>query len=127
MSRRWLVPLINGAERNVRWFIEDVWGQFDHDHTRVGSPLFPSERKNADRSAGRATADVYRRALAAAAPRTPPRCGCATTPSAGMPTRCPMISVRPRDGAWRSRWPWPGTRRWGGCGGRYVHHMFASG
>jgi integrase len=64
-----LVPLINGAERNVRWFIEDVWGQFDHDHTRVGAPLFPSERKNADRSAGRASADVYRRALAGAAVR----------------------------------------------------------
>jgi integrase len=27
-----LVPLIDGADRNLRWFIEDVWGQFDADH-----------------------------------------------------------------------------------------------
>ena len=27
-----LVPLINGADPNLRWFIEDVWGQFDADH-----------------------------------------------------------------------------------------------
>ena len=32
----------------LRWFIEDVWGQFDDDHTRHGAPLFPSERENAD-------------------------------------------------------------------------------
>ena len=44
-----LVPLINGADRNLRWFIEDVWGQFDDDHDRPGAPLFPSERKNRDR------------------------------------------------------------------------------
>jgi integrase len=29
-----LVPLINGADQNLRWFIEDVWGQFDADHTK---------------------------------------------------------------------------------------------
>jgi site-specific recombinase XerD len=61
------VPLINGADRNLRWFIEDVWGQFDADHTRTGAPLFPSERKCQDGSGGRATADVFRRSLAAAA------------------------------------------------------------
>src|SRR5579863_7746923 len=27
-----LVPLINGADRNLRWFVEDVWGQFGADH-----------------------------------------------------------------------------------------------
>ena len=43
-----LVPLINGADRNLRWFIEDVWGQFDDDHERPGAPLFPSERKCQD-------------------------------------------------------------------------------
>ena len=43
-----LVPLINGADRNLRWFIEDVWGQFDADHARPGAPLFPSERKCRD-------------------------------------------------------------------------------
>ena len=30
---------------DLRWFIEDVWGQFDDDHARPGAPLFPSERK----------------------------------------------------------------------------------
>jgi hypothetical protein len=29
-----LVPLINGADRTLRWFIQDVWGHFDADHTR---------------------------------------------------------------------------------------------
>lgn len=62
-----LVPLINGADRNLRWFIEDVWGQFDADHTRTGAPLFLSERKCRDGSSGRATADVFRRSLVQAA------------------------------------------------------------
>nr|WP_241831272.1 site-specific integrase [Parafrankia soli] len=62
-----IVPMINGADRNVHWFIEDVWGHFDGDHTRPGAPLFPSERKNQDGSCGRVTADVFRRSLAQAA------------------------------------------------------------
>ena len=62
-----LVPLINGADQNLRWFIQDVWGQFDDDHTRPGAPLFPSERKCLDGSCSRATADVFRRSLAEAA------------------------------------------------------------
>ena len=64
-----LVPLINGADRNLRWFVEDVWGQFDADHVRPGAPLFPSERKCQDGSCSRATADVFRRSLAGAAER----------------------------------------------------------
>lgn len=64
-----LVPLINGADRSLRWFIEDVLGLFDIDPARHGMPLFPSERKNADGSCMRATADVYRRSLAEAAER----------------------------------------------------------
>jgi len=54
-----LVPLINDADRNLRWFIEDVWGRFDLDHTRSGAPLFPSERRDADGSSVRATAEVF--------------------------------------------------------------------
>jgi len=61
-----LVPLINGADRNLRWFIEDVWAQFDADHSRLGAPLFPSERKNEDGLSARPTADVFRRSLAEA-------------------------------------------------------------
>ena len=64
-----LVPLINGADRNLLWFIEDVWGQFGDDHERPGVPLFPSERRNRDGSSGRATDDVFRRSLAEAAGR----------------------------------------------------------
>jgi integrase len=63
------VPLINGADHGLRWFIEDIWGQFDGDHTRHGAPLFPSERKGRDSSCSRATADVFRRSLAEAAAR----------------------------------------------------------
>ena len=62
-----LVPLINGADRSLRWFIEDVLGHFDADPTRHGAPLFPSERKAIDGSSARATADVFRRSLAEAA------------------------------------------------------------
>ncbi len=64
-----LVPLINGADRNLRWFIEDVWGQFGDDHERPGAPLFPSERRNREGSSARATDDVFRRSLADAASR----------------------------------------------------------
>ena len=62
-----LVPLINDADKNLRWFIEDVRGQFDTGHARPGAPLFPSERKCRDGSCSRATADVFRRSLAEAA------------------------------------------------------------
>ena len=64
-----LVPLINGADRSLRWFIEDVLGLFDIDPNSHGAPLFPSERKNIDGTCMRATADVYRRSLAEAADR----------------------------------------------------------
>lgn len=64
-----LVPLINGADRNLCWFIEDVWGQFGDGPGRPGVPLFPSERKCRDGSSARATADVFRRSLAEAADR----------------------------------------------------------
>jgi len=65
--RERMVPLINGADRTLRWFIEDVWGQFDDDHTRPGAPLFPSERRNADGSSRRVGDDALRDGLKAAA------------------------------------------------------------
>ncbi|MGW1507190.1 tyrosine-type recombinase/integrase [Streptomyces mirabilis] len=65
--RERMVPLINGADRTLRWFIEDVWGQFDDDHTRPAAPLFPSERKNTDGSSRRVGDDALRNGLAAAA------------------------------------------------------------
>ena len=65
--RERMVPLINGADRTLHWFIEDVQGCFDDDHTRPGAPLFPSERKNADGSNARVGDDALRNGLAAAA------------------------------------------------------------
>ncbi|HXS67147.1 MAG TPA: site-specific integrase [Streptosporangiaceae bacterium] len=58
-----IVPLINGADRTLRWFIEDVWALFAGDHTRPGAPLFPSERKNDGGSSGRAGYEVLRASL----------------------------------------------------------------
>ena len=51
--RQRMVPLLNGAGRTLRWYIEDVWGQFGDDHTRHGAPLFPSERAAATGPGGR--------------------------------------------------------------------------
>jgi site-specific recombinase XerD len=64
--RERMVPLINDAGRTLRWFIEDVWGNFDTDHTRPGAPLFPSERKNADGTCRRVGDDALRAGLAEA-------------------------------------------------------------
>jgi integrase len=62
-----MVPLINNAGQTLRWFVEDVWGQFGDDHTRPGVPLLPSERKNADGTASRIGDETLRSALAKAA------------------------------------------------------------
>jgi integrase/recombinase XerD len=65
--RERMVPLVNHAGRTLRWFIQDVWGHFDADHTRPGAPLFPSERRNGDGSCARVGDDALRVGLAAAA------------------------------------------------------------
>ncbi|HTY27293.1 MAG TPA: site-specific integrase [Mycobacterium sp.] len=65
--RERMVPLINGADRTVRWFVEDVWGHFDDDHRRPGAPLFPSERMNTDGTCRRVGDDALRAGLAGAA------------------------------------------------------------
>lgn len=75
-----LVPMINGAEQTLRWFIEEVWGQFDGDHTRPGAPLFPSERRCRDGSCARAGDEVFRRALSEAAERHLPNWAGRLTP-----------------------------------------------
>ncbi len=67
--RERVVPLINGAGRTLRWFVEEVWGHFDDDHVRPGAPLFPSERRNADGSSRRIGDDALRAGLAQAAER----------------------------------------------------------
>lgn len=61
--RERMVPLVNGAGRTLRWYIEDVWGQFGGDHTRQGAALFPSERVERDGSSHRAGYDVLRAGL----------------------------------------------------------------
>jgi len=64
--RQRMVPLLNGAGRTLRWYIEDVWGQFGDDHTRHGAPPFPSERVAADGTRGPVGYDRLRAGLAAA-------------------------------------------------------------
>ncbi|MEW1734341.1 tyrosine-type recombinase/integrase [Nocardia beijingensis] len=64
-----LVPLTNGADRALTWFIEDVWAQFDADDSLPGAPLFPSERRCASGAGSRWDTSVMRRALAAAVER----------------------------------------------------------
>ncbi|MGH3494365.1 MAG: tyrosine-type recombinase/integrase [Sciscionella sp.] len=75
-----MVPLICHAGRTLRWYIEDVWGQFDADHTRPGAPLFPSERRNRDGSSARVGTDTLRAGLAAAVGTHLPNWGEALTP-----------------------------------------------
>jgi integrase/recombinase XerD len=65
--RERMVPLINDAGRTLRWFVEDVWGQFGDRHDRHGAALFPSERKHPDGSAIRVGDEALRAALAEAA------------------------------------------------------------
>jgi site-specific recombinase XerD len=67
--RERMVPLINNAGATLRWFVEDVWGHFSDDHTRPGVPLLLSERKNADGTAARVSAETLRAGLAEAAVR----------------------------------------------------------
>ncbi|MFI9848708.1 tyrosine-type recombinase/integrase [Nonomuraea sp. NPDC051941] len=67
--RERMVPLINNAAITLRWFVEDVWGQFGDDHNRPGVPLLPSERKNIDGSAARVGDETLRAALAGSAER----------------------------------------------------------
>jgi site-specific recombinase XerD len=61
-----LVPMINGANHVLTWFVRDVWSHFALDHTVPGAPLFPSERRTGSGASGRTTADVFRRSLAEA-------------------------------------------------------------
>ncbi|WP_084965974.1 tyrosine-type recombinase/integrase [Thermoactinospora rubra] len=71
--RQRVVPLIDGADRLLRWYVTDVWGHFDDHHTRPGAPLFPSERRNADSSAARIGDDPLRRGLSDATARHLPQ------------------------------------------------------
>jgi integrase/recombinase XerD len=78
--RERMVPLINGADRTLRWFIEDVRGLFGDDFARHGAPLLPSERRAGDGTAARAGAETLRAGLAAAAAAHLPEWGKALTP-----------------------------------------------
>jgi site-specific recombinase XerD len=62
-SRERMTPLINGGDRLLRWYVEDVWGHFGDDHRRHDVPLFPSERHNGDGSSSRLSDDGVRDGL----------------------------------------------------------------
>ncbi len=83
--RERMVPLIGDSARVLRWFIEDVWGQFDADHERHGAPLFPSERKNADGSGGRVGYDALRAGILEAAAKHLPDLDRETDPARAAP------------------------------------------
>jgi integrase/recombinase XerD len=61
--RERMAPMINGVDRTVRWFIEDVWSAFGGDHQRAGVALFPSERGGNGGYCGRAGDDAVRLGL----------------------------------------------------------------
>lgn len=67
--RQRMVPLLNNAGATLRWFIEDVWGHLDSDHTRHDAPLLPSERRSAGGTAGRVGYDALRAGVTDAAAR----------------------------------------------------------
>ncbi|GAA4561147.1 tyrosine-type recombinase/integrase [Pseudonocardia xishanensis] len=67
--RQRLVPLINGADEVLAWFVEDIWGRFDCDYSLPGAPLFPSERRGEGGPGTRLTADTVRTALQGAVVR----------------------------------------------------------
>ena len=58
-----LVPLINGADRTLRWYVEDVWGHFGEGWDQQGAPLFPSERRYPDGTHVRISREPLRAAL----------------------------------------------------------------
>lgn len=65
--RERMVPLINNAGTTLRWFVEDVWSQLGDDPTRVGAPLFCSERRCGDGTAARIGTEGLRAPLSEAA------------------------------------------------------------
>ncbi len=78
--RERMVPLINGAGRILRWFVEDVWCQLGDDPARLGAPLFCSERRNADGTAAWVSGETLRAGLAEAAVRHLPEWPDSLTP-----------------------------------------------
>jgi hypothetical protein len=106
--RERMVPLINNAGATLRWFVQDVWSCFDDDHTRPGVPLFCSERRNADGSAGRVGNETLRAALAGLARPGHPAC-----PAALLR----LAAVFGRDGSGRD----PGHAR--SCLGVHDHEL----
>ncbi|MCI3929206.1 tyrosine-type recombinase/integrase [Streptomyces sp. AN091965] len=64
--RQRVVPMINGADLSLRWYVEDVSGHFGADLMLPGAALFPSERFSLS---GRARTEVFRTALTDATAR----------------------------------------------------------
>jgi integrase/recombinase XerD len=70
--RERMAPLINNMRPTLEWYVSEVRGQFGDDHTRPGTPLWPSERTRSDGSRTRAGAEVLRSAVAEASVRHVP-------------------------------------------------------
>lgn len=61
-----LVPLINGSRELLDWWVHGPRWEFDDRLNDPMSPLFPSERRNADSTSRSVTTDTLRGGLAAA-------------------------------------------------------------
>ena len=79
--RERMVPLINGADRTLRWFVEDVWCQLGDDPARprraavlLGAPVTPTA------PAARVGSEALRAGLAEAAARHLPEWSDRLTP-----------------------------------------------
>ena len=91
--RERMVSLINNSRARLAWFVQDVWGHFDDDHTRAGVPLLPSERKNPDGTCTRVGDEALR---AASRPRLTRRTGgepVDPAPAAAFPHQPPVYEA----------------------------------
>ncbi|SFG51491.1 site-specific integrase [Streptomyces mirabilis] len=108
--RQRVVPLIKGADRLLRWYIEDLWGYFDDDHTRPGHRYFPP-------SAATPTAlrPAQARTPCAADSARPSMTTCPAGPTGSLRTSCGTSALPSSTAtAWtcsRSRNCW-GTGKW---------------
>lgn len=80
-----IVPLINGADRSLRWYVEDVWGLFVGDHLLPGSLC-------SLRSAGRAQAGSATRSSAPHSPTRPPAT-CRPGPGSSPPSPTALLRL----------------------------------
>ena len=103
--RERMVPLINNARATLEWFVQDVWGHFDDDHTRPGgaAAALRAQEPRRDLRPGR-------RRGAAGRARRGRRGSPAGLARAGHPAPAPALLRMPAS-CMRTGWTWPRSRR----------------